>query len=91
MTTEPASSMAEFHASTGFVGRRQELEALRLALEEALSGQGRLVLLMGEPGIGKTRTSQELAAYAETQGAQVLWGRCYEGEGAPPTGPGSNP
>ena len=38
---------------------------------------------MGEPGIGKTRTTQQLETYAKMRGAQVLWGRCYEGEGAP--------
>ena len=38
-------------------------------------------MLAGEPGIGKTRTSQELAALAEERGVQVLWGRCYEEEG----------
>ena len=41
-------------------------------------------MLAGEPGIGKTRTATEFAAYAETQGAQVYWGWCDEGEGAPP-------
>jgi predicted ATPase len=41
-------------------------------------------MLVGEPGIGKTRTALELATYARLRGAQVLWGRCYEGEGAPP-------
>ena len=53
------------------------------ALDDAMSGQGRLVMLVGEPGIGKTRTARELAAHAERQGAQVLWGWCYEDEGAP--------
>ncbi len=60
---------------------------LTSTLEEALSGQGRLVMLVGEPGIGKTRTTQELASYAESRGAQVFWGRCYEDEGAPPYWP----
>jgi len=44
-------------------------------------------MLVGEPGIGKTRTAQELAFYAETQGARVLWGRCHEYQGAPPYWP----
>src|SRR5262249_59702439 len=57
------------------------------ALDDALSGKGRLVMLSGEPGIGKTRTATELAADAERRGAQVLWGRCYEREGAPPYWP----
>ncbi|MFB3120227.1 MAG: AAA family ATPase, partial [Stenotrophomonas maltophilia] len=69
-----------------FVGRQQELAVLKAALEESLTGRGRLTMLMGEPGIGKTSTAQELASYAETLGTQVLWGRCYEEEGAPPCG-----
>ena len=48
-------------------------------------------MLAGEPGIGKTRTTQELASYAETRGAQVLWGWCYEEEGAPPYWPWVQP
>ena len=73
--------------SGSFVGRRREMTELREALEETLSGQGRLVMLVGEPGIGKTRTAQEFASYAEVRGSQVLWGRCYEEEGAPPYWP----
>ena len=70
-----------------FVGRQREMGELKASLEDALSGRGRLVTLVGEPGIGKTRTAQELATYAGMRGAQVLWGRCYEGEGAPPFWP----
>ncbi len=66
-----------------FVGRASELATLRAAFADACAGRGRLVLLSGEPGIGKTRTCEELAAYARSRGARVLWGRCYEGEGAP--------
>jgi class 3 adenylate cyclase len=66
-----------------FVGRDRELEQLRDALDDALSGRGRILMLVGEPGIGKTRTAEELATYARLRSAQVLWGRCYEGEGAP--------
>jgi DNA-binding NarL/FixJ family response regulator len=63
------------------------MDILRTTLEEALAGQGRLVMLGGEPGIGKTRTAQELAALAVQQGGQVLWGRCHEEHGAPPYWP----
>lgn len=66
-----------------FIGRRTELAALDAALERVLAGQGRILLLSGDPGIGKTRTAQELAARAESQGMRVLWGRCYEEPGAP--------
>ena len=70
-----------------FVGRQREMAELTAALDDALSGRGRLVMLMGEPGIGKTRTAQELASHAQQRGAQVLWGRCAEEQGAPPYWP----
>ena len=72
---------------TIFVGREREMAALRAGLEDSLAGHGRLVLLAGEPGIGKTRTAHELATQARSRNAQVLIGRCYEGEGAPPFWP----
>jgi tetratricopeptide (TPR) repeat protein len=66
-----------------FIGRERELAELGIALDEALDGRGRLVLLAGQPGIGKSRTAAELASTARRRGCQVLVGRCYEGEGAP--------
>ena len=70
-----------------FVGRKAEMGDLKAALEEALSGRGRMVTLVGEPGIGKTRTAQELVTFAGLRGMQVLWGRCYEEQGVPPYWP----
>jgi DNA-binding SARP family transcriptional activator/tetratricopeptide (TPR) repeat protein len=70
-----------------FVGRDVELGRLRAALGDALAGHGRLVLLSGEPGIGKTRIAVELSAEATGHGARVLWGRCSDHEGAPPYWP----
>ncbi len=70
-----------------FVGRARELESLRTALEATRDGHGRLVLLVGEPGIGKTRTAAEFVEQARRAGALVLWGGCYDGEWAPPFGP----
>lgn len=72
-----------------FVGREREMAELTAALENALSGRGGLVLLAGEPGIGKTRTAEELAVLAAERGAEVLWGRCSEQQGAPPMWPWS--
>src|SRR5205807_1436564 len=66
-----------------FVGRDREVEHLRGGLEDALAGRGRLLMLVGEPGIGKTRTAQEAVTYARLRGARVLIGRSYETEGAP--------
>ncbi len=66
-----------------FVGRERETADLRAALEAVLSGRGRLTLVSGEMGIGKTRIASELATYASLRGAQVLWGRCREDDGVP--------
>ena len=91
LESSPQSSRETISAGAIFVGRQQELAELRAALEESLAGQRRLAMLVGEPGIGKTRTAQELAAHAESRGVQVLWGRCYEEEGAPPYWPWVQP
>lgn len=66
-----------------FVGRDPELEELRRGLAEAAAGRGRLFVIAGEAGIGKTRLADETAALAVGQGARVLWGRCWESGGAP--------
>jgi class 3 adenylate cyclase len=66
-----------------FVGREGELQQLRESVDGALGGSGCLLLLVGEPGIGKTRTAEEVATYAQVSGARVYWGRCREDEGAP--------
>jgi class 3 adenylate cyclase/tetratricopeptide (TPR) repeat protein len=67
-------------AALPLVGREPELAAVRAALTGALGGHGQLVLLAGEPGIGKTRLAEEVAALAEGQGVRVAWGRCWEGD-----------
>ena len=60
------------------VGREAELETLKAALKQAAGGQVRVVLLAGEPGIGKTRLASEFARWAHGEGANVLLGRCDE-------------
>lgn len=82
-----AESAPSFAGSTPFVGRSDELTRLEQALELAASGSGRVVMVVGEPGIGKTRTLEELAARAREHGTTVLYGRCYEGEGEAPYTP----
>jgi class 3 adenylate cyclase/tetratricopeptide (TPR) repeat protein len=69
--------------ASAFVGREVELGRLSAALGDALQGQGRLVLVAGEAGIGKTRLAEELAGQARSRGVRVLWGRCHEEEGTP--------
>jgi class 3 adenylate cyclase/Cdc6-like AAA superfamily ATPase len=66
-----------------FVGRDAELERLRSAFDDAFAGRGSLAMLVGEPGIGKTRTAQELETYARMRGAQVFVGRTHESAGMP--------
>ena len=66
-----------------FVGRIRELAQLDAALAEAIEGRGRLCLVAGEPGIGKTRLAECVAARAAERSATVIWGRCWEGDGAP--------
>ena len=66
-----------------FVGRDRELAELVGGLDDALAGRGRLFLLPGEPGIGKSRLAEELIARARRRGALVFVGRCWEAGGAP--------
>src|SRR5919108_3663570 len=67
-----------------FVGRQRDLDELGERLAAAAAGRGSLLLVAGEPGIGKTRLADELArGAARSLGAGVLWGTCWEGEGAP--------
>ena len=66
-----------------FVGREQELRVLKDAVERSFSGSGRVLMLSGEPGVGKTRTARELAESARRSGAIILWGNCYQDEGTP--------
>jgi class 3 adenylate cyclase/tetratricopeptide (TPR) repeat protein len=70
-----------------FVGRAGQMARLEHKLADVRAGRGALVMVVGEPGIGKTRTLEEFAANSRAHGALVLWGRCYEGEWAPPYRP----
>lgn len=67
----------------GPVGRADELAVLRQGMDPAfLSGSG-LVIVEGEPGVGKTRLLEEVAAEADQRGARVVWGHCIQGDGTP--------
>jgi class 3 adenylate cyclase/tetratricopeptide (TPR) repeat protein len=69
---------------TPFVERDAERANLRRAVAAALGGRGRLVLVAGEAGVGKSRLVQEVTAEAEVRGMRVLVGHCVEMEGSPP-------
>lgn len=68
---------------TPFIDRERELAELRADLASALAGRGRVALIGGEPGIGKTRLATALADEAEARGVPVLWGRGWEDGSAP--------
>ncbi|MHB8577318.1 MAG: AAA family ATPase, partial [Dehalococcoidia bacterium] len=61
-----------------FVGREAELRQLEQAFDAAVSGQGGLVMVVGEPGIGKTTLTEQLSTYASLRGGRTLVGHCYE-------------
>jgi len=80
--TGPPSTAAQAER-TPFVGRVAERATLATALERARAGSGGMVLIGGEPGIGKTRLAEETAA-AAAAGMTVLVGHSYEMAGAAP-------
>jgi hypothetical protein len=69
--------------SPRLVGRGRELAQLDTSLEQALAGRGGLILLTGEPGIGKTALAREFVERASARGAAWAWGSCWDGGGAP--------
>lgn len=92
-TNEPAAALPQSGrgpsgtatpAWVRFVGREHELASLRDAVEHSLSGRGSMLMIVGEPGIGKTRLAEEAGVYARLRGAQLLIGRCYESEASLP-------
>ncbi len=84
-STGPAASRRSGNrrSSRLFVGRGRELEELNEALEEAAAGRGGVMIVTGDPGIGKTRLLAEVADQASAHEWRVLTGRCWEEGGAP--------
>jgi class 3 adenylate cyclase/tetratricopeptide (TPR) repeat protein len=81
---EETATMPALVERTPFVGREAERAELRRCLDQVARGQGGLVMIGGEPGVGKTRLAEELMAEARQRGMIALIGHCYEMEGAPP-------
>jgi class 3 adenylate cyclase/tetratricopeptide (TPR) repeat protein len=65
------------HGRHPLVGRDRELEAARGSLDDLLQGEGGLLLLIGEPGVGKSRLKQQLAHESAQRGARWMEGRCH--------------
>jgi DNA-binding SARP family transcriptional activator len=74
-------------AASPLIGRDNELSLLVAGLEDALAGRGRLFVISGAAGAGKTHLADELASQAKAAGARILWGRGWHGGGAPPLWP----
>lgn len=64
-----------------FMGREREMKALREVLRETAEGMGRVVLVSGEAGIGKSQVLEEFQADAHVHGMRILSGRCHESGG----------
>ena len=75
--TEPQADQNPMYRRT-FVGREPELRQLQAAYDGAVSGQGALAVVVGEPGIGKTSLTEQLATYATIRGGRTLVGHSYE-------------
>jgi predicted ATPase len=69
------------------VGRSRELSLLRAQLSTSLAGQGGVVILSGEAGIGKTALAEVTCQEASAAGALTLAGHCYDRSETPPYGP----
>ncbi len=78
---------ASRHDTPPFVGREAVLDRLREAWRDARNGHGRVCILTGEPGIGKTRAVEQLAREAAASGHPVAWGYCHPSGGTPPLWP----
>ena len=73
-------------ARNQMVGREQEWGTAVALYHRAAAGEGQVLLLSGEPGIGKTRLARELAGLAQAAGVTVLADGCHA-EGGPPYAP----
>jgi len=83
-TAKPTAAAPRTASGDFFVGRSAELDKLKRAIDSALGGHGSLIMVAGEPGIGKTFLTEQAANYAKLRGAQTLLGRCHETEGGIP-------
>ena len=71
-------------ATRAIVGRSSEQAVLDDALAAAAAGQGSIVVLVGEPGIGKSRLAEAAVEAAEPAGFATAWARCPESRATPP-------
>ena len=83
----PAAPVAALRATpAAFVGRARELAALDALVAAGVNRRRQVLVVAGEPGIGKSRLLEELDARVRRSGGVVLWGRAFEGETLRPYG-----
>lgn len=80
-------AFTEAPKTRGFAGREGELLELRSLVADTVDGDGRAAAVLGEAGIGKTRLLLELATPLKNRAPDVMWGRCFAGQGVPPYWP----
>ena len=80
--SDPAERAAD-DPFEGLVGRRREVTELCRAIDRVLAGRGSVLLLQGEPGVGKSSLVDAACELARRRGARVLVARGHEGDGAP--------
>lgn len=85
----PASAGQPAAADWPLIGRSTQLERLLATIHQAAAGAGKAAMLVGEPGIGKSRLLRELAARAVAEGFLVAGGSCSQDDGAPSLWPWS--
>ncbi|MBT4126179.1 MAG: AAA family ATPase [Chloroflexi bacterium] len=74
-------------ANNQIYGRQREIQQLTQMIDDTIASTSQLALLVGEPGIGKTRLVEELARIASSKEVTVAWGACLDGRGTPPHWP----
>jgi DNA polymerase III delta prime subunit len=82
--SQVADLLGYLDEQTKFVGRFAERSALRRVLEQVRAGSGRVAMIAGTPGVGKTRTASEFAREAAQAGFLALTGACYDRDDAVP-------
>jgi DNA-binding SARP family transcriptional activator len=85
--TSPPPNIVNLEQASPFVGREKELERLRLGLRTTWRGQGNVILIAGDSGVGKTRLASEALRAAASDGMTTLFGAAYEQEGQLPYQP----
>jgi DNA-binding CsgD family transcriptional regulator len=69
------------------IGRQAQIRELEEYLEQTRASAGRLVFVVGDAGVGKTRLLREFAGRVQADGVTLLSGHCYDEQPAPPYGP----